>query len=51
MEVFLQLKRMAYIYYVILFKKDQAKTKVFLDFSSKVNTITLAYTTRLDLKV
>lgn len=45
------LKHMSYIYYSILFKKNQAKIRILLDFSNEINAISLIYITKLSLKV
>lgn len=48
--VFLLLKHILCIYYLLEFKKDQAKILALINFGIEVNVITLAYTTNLGLK-
>lgn len=45
----LLLKHILYIYYSMWFKKDQAKIQILIDYNSKVNAMTQAYTKKLDL--
>lgn len=46
------LKRVLYIYYPLCFYKDKKnKVQALVNFSSKVNAITLAYILELDLKI
>lgn len=45
------LKCLPCIHHLVRFKKDQAKIQPLLDFGSKINVITLAYTAKLGLKV
>lgn len=45
----LVLKKVSYIYYSILFKKD--KIKALFDFSSKINAMSLGYALKLVLKI
>lgn len=45
------LVKILFIYYPIWFKKDKNNIKVLLDSNSELNTITLAYTSKLDLYI
>lgn len=45
------LNHMTFIQYLIQFKKNQAKIQTLLDFSSKVNVMTLAYAVSINSKV
>lgn len=45
------LKRILRIYYQVYLKKDQAKLQALLDFSSKINIITLVYIAKLGLTI
>lgn len=46
------LARILYIYYPLCFRKDKKnKMQALIDFSNKVNTITLAYALKLGLKI
>lgn len=45
------LKRVLCIYYLMQFKKDQAKTLALINSSSKINTITPAYMARQSFKI
>lgn len=45
------LKCILWIYYLVYFKKNQAKIKVLLDFSNEINTITLVYISKQDFKI
>lgn len=45
------LKYMLCIYYLIWFKKDQAKVQSLLDSYNEVNAMILAYAAKLELKV
>lgn len=45
------LKGVSYIYYLLQFKKDQAKIQVLLDSDNKINAIFLAYLAQLGFKV
>lgn len=47
----LPFKHILCIYYLIKFKKNQVKIWALLNFGSKVNAISPAYTTNLGLKV
>lgn len=47
----LLLKYLLFIYYLILFKKNQAKIYTFLDFGRKINIIILASVSKLGFKV
>ena len=40
-----------HIHYPIWFKKSKIQVQALIDFSSKVNTMTLGYASKLDLKV
>lgn len=47
----LPLKHLLCIYHQVYFKKNQAKVQTFLDFDSKINSMTLAYMAKPCLKV
>lgn len=47
----LPLKRIPYIHYLMWLKKDLVKIQVLLNSGNKVNTMTLAYTAKISLKV
>lgn len=47
----LLLKCMPYIYYLVQFKKNQAKVQIFPYFGSKINVINTIYTAKLGLKI
>lgn len=44
------MKRVLYIYHLPHFWKDLRKTRAFIDLSSKINAMTLAYVAKLGLK-
>lgn len=44
-------KRVSCIYYPIYFKKNHVNVQAFLNSVSKINTITLFYMAKLDLKI
>lgn len=42
---------MVYIYYLILFKKNQAKTQVLRNYNMKINVTTLVYIAQLRFSI
>ena len=50
-EEFVPLKQVSCIYYLLRFWKDIVDVKALIDSGSKVNAMTPAYTSKLDLKV
>lgn len=49
-DVLLLLKWILYIYYLLQFQKDIADVRALIDFGSKVNAMTPAYVSKLDLR-
>lgn len=50
-DLILLLKRILYIYYLIYFKKNQAKVLILLDLRSEMNFITSIYIAKPGFKV
>lgn len=50
-KIFLLFKYILYIYYLLWFKKDQAKVKALLNFDNKINIKIFFYIGKPDLKV
>lgn len=50
-NIFLPLKYVLYIYYMVHFKKDQIKAQTLINSNNKVNTITKLYVIKLDLSI
>lgn len=49
-DTLLSLEQILYIYYLLYFQKDTIDIRILSNFGNKVNTITPAYASKLDLK-